>query len=87
MSDDERAVMVEHVDYWSGLARQGTVIAFGPVADPGGAYGIAIIVVEDLGEAERLRDGDPAVNSPHGFRAEIAPMLRLVTPTDHFDAV
>jgi hypothetical protein len=30
--------------------------------------------------AEALRDADRAVTSPHGLRAEIAPMFRLVTP-------
>jgi len=55
MSAAERAVMIEHVAYWTQLARSGQVLAFGPVAGP-------------------------AVQSGHGFRTEIAPMPRLVTP-------
>ncbi|HEY4929453.1 MAG TPA: YciI family protein [Acidimicrobiales bacterium] len=86
LSDDERAIISEHAGYWSGLAAQGTALAFGPVADPAGGYGIGIIVVDDLQAAEALRDADPAVTSPHGFRSEISPMLRLVTPTGQFDA-
>ena len=80
MSADERAVMAEHVAYWSELAAAGSVLAFGPVADPAGPYGIGIIVAGDLAAAEALRDADPAVRSGRGFRTEIAPMLALVTP-------
>jgi hypothetical protein len=56
------------------------------VADPTGPYGIGIIVVESQAEAEAIRDNDPAARSPHGFSTEIAPMLRLVTPTAVYDA-
>jgi len=80
MTDDERATMIEHVKYWTGLAQSGRVLAFGPVADPAAPYGIGIVVADDLVAAEALRDGDPTMQSPHGFRPEIAPMLQLVTP-------
>jgi len=46
---------------------------------PSGPYGIGIIVALGMAEAESVRDNDPAVRSTHGFRSEIAPMLRLVT--------
>jgi uncharacterized protein len=87
MSPDERATMVEHVGYWSALAGQGKALAFGPVNDPNGPYGIGIILAESQSEAERLRDEDPALKSSHGFRAELAPMLRLVTPNGMYDAM
>jgi uncharacterized protein len=87
MSPDERATMLEHVGYWADLMAQGKVIAFGPVGDPAGAYGLGVILAADVAEAEALRDGDPAVRSSHGFRAELAPMLRLVTPDGTHDAV
>src|SRR5579883_2365729 len=80
MSPEERSTMVEHVGYWTGLMEQGRVLAFGPVNDPAGPYGLGVVLAEDLADAERLRDADPAVRSPHGFRAEIAPMRRLVSP-------
>jgi len=85
MDDDDRSVMVDHVAYWSRLAEQGRVVAFGPVADPAGAYGIGIIVADDLSGAERLRDDDPALHSSLGFRTEILPMPALVTPTGPID--
>jgi uncharacterized protein YciI len=86
MSAEERATMIAHAGYWSALAKQGAVLAFGPVDDPDGPYGIGIIIAESRAQAEQIRDDDPAIRSPHGFRAEIAPMLRLVTPTDVYDA-
>ena len=78
MTDDERATMQAHVEYWTRRVEAGQVLAFGPVLDPTYPYGIGIIVVDDLAAAEALRDGDPALGMP-GFRAEIAPMPRLVT--------
>jgi uncharacterized protein YciI len=80
MSVAERATMNEHVEYWRALMAAGHVVAFGPVADAAGPYGIGIIVADALPAAEALCAGDPAVQSSHGFRADIAPMLRLVTP-------
>ncbi len=86
MSPEERETMARHVGYWTRLAEEGTAIAFGPVADAAGAYGIGVVLAAGLDDAEALRDGDPAMRSPHGFRTEIAPMLRLVTPNRTYDA-
>ena len=86
MSDEERAVMGAHVAYWSDLMERGQVIAFGPVADPKDPHGIGIVLAPDMSGAETIRDGDPAMRSPFGFRTEIAPMLRLVTPSGAYDA-
>jgi uncharacterized protein YciI len=60
MSPAERATMIEHVGYWSALAAQGKVVAFGPVNDANGPYGIGIILAGSQAEVERLRDDDPA---------------------------
>ncbi len=84
MSPDERATMLAHVAYWTGLAEQGRALAFGPVGDPAGAYGVGVVLAEDLQAAQRLRDEDPAVLSAHGFRTELQPMLQLVTPTGSY---
>jgi uncharacterized protein YciI len=86
MTEDELETMRRHAAYWSDLSAAGTVVAFGPVDDPQGTYGVGIILVEDMRGAELVRDGDPAQTSPHGFRTEISPMLSLVTPVGRFDA-
>jgi uncharacterized protein YciI len=87
MSEGERETMMAHIGYWSSLAEQGKALAFGPVNDPRGPYGIGVVLAANDAEAAALRDGDPAMFSPHGFRTEIAPMLRLVTPDGSYDAV
>jgi hypothetical protein len=80
MSDEGRQTMREHVGYWTTLAKSGRALDFGSVADPAGTWGVGVALAEDLNDAERLRDGDPAMGSPHGFRTEILPMFQLVTP-------
>jgi uncharacterized protein len=87
MSGDERATMIEHVAYWSALADQGRVVAFGPVNDPSGPYGIGIVLAASPSDAEELCNGDPAMRSTHGFSTEIAAMPRLVTPTATYDGM
>jgi uncharacterized protein YciI len=80
MSDDERRAMVAHVEYWTGLIHAGSVVAFGPVDDTAGPFGIGIVVAEDQAAAEALREADPVMQALDGFETEISPMLQLVTP-------
>jgi uncharacterized protein YciI len=81
MTDAEREVMQDHVTYWTALAERGVAIAFGPVADPTGAWGVAILEVEDLGGARALSANDPAMTSNRGFATQIIPMPRIVLRT------
>jgi uncharacterized protein YciI len=67
MNDEEHSTMGAHFGYWSELAEQGKALAFGPVNDPSGVYGIGIVLAEDETEAMALRDADPALLSSHGF--------------------
>ncbi len=53
MTDGERALMVEHAAYLHGHFEQGSVLAYGPVLDPAGAFGIALF--------ERIAEGDPTI--------------------------
>jgi len=85
MNDEARPTMTAHFGYWSKLAEEGKALAFGPVDDPGGNYGMGIVVAEDDREVSALRDRDPDILSSHRFRTEIAPMLSLVTPTLRLD--
>ncbi len=60
MSAEERQIMQQHVFYWKPYVEDGTVIVLGPVADPKGGYGIAVIGVPDSSVVERLVSKDPA---------------------------
>ena len=53
MSPSETKAMHEHVAYWTELLGKGSAIAFGPVLDPKGPWGVGIVSVrdnEELGE-------------------------------------
>lgn len=75
MSEEERGIMMAHVAYWTELMNKGKVLAFGPVMDPAGIYGLGIIAVDDEQEVEAFIAGDPAgtIN-----RYEYFPMMAVV---------
>ena len=86
LSPEQYASQEAHFAYWGELLARGQVVALGPVADPTGDYGIGIVLAPDLDAAEAIRDNDPAMRSPFDFRTEVAPMMRLVTPSGVYDA-
>jgi uncharacterized protein YciI len=61
MSDAERALMTQHIDYWKALTETGTSLLFGPVFDPKGAFGMAVIEVSSEDEAHDLSQKDPVI--------------------------
>ncbi|MDX6240984.1 MAG: hypothetical protein QOG10_5808 [Kribbellaceae bacterium] len=78
MTEAEAAVMREHVAYWQTLADQGTAVAFGPVADPAGSWGVAIVEAETTDEVHAIRAADPVVTSGLG-PVDIYPMPQAIT--------
>lgn len=60
MTDEERAIMMKHVAYWTEIMNQGKVLAFGPVLDPKAVYGLGIVVVDNEKEVEEFISKDPA---------------------------
>lgn len=60
MTDDERAIMMKHVGYWTEIMNQGKVLAFGPVLDPAEIYGLGIICVDSEQEVKDFIANDPA---------------------------
>jgi uncharacterized protein YciI len=60
MTDEERSIMQKHVAYWSTYVEDGTVVVLGPVMDPKGGYGIAVVRVESEEELNRIIAKDPA---------------------------
>lgn len=43
MTEKERKIMQQHVAYWNNFMDKGMVLAFGPVLDPQGGYGLGIV--------------------------------------------
>ena len=78
MTDAERQVMHQHVAYWSDLAAQGTAILFGPVADPQGGYGVAVLEAPDEATVRELSANDPVIKADAGFRYAIHVMPQAV---------
>jgi uncharacterized protein YciI len=61
MSETERTIMLQHIDYWTMLTDEGSSLLFGPVLDPKGAFGMAIIEVSSEEEANQLAQKDPVI--------------------------
>jgi uncharacterized protein YciI len=78
MTDAERAIMQQHVVYWTGHSATGTVIAFGPVLDPAGAWGLAVVEAANSDAASALTRDDPVITANLGFSYDILPMPSLV---------
>ncbi len=73
MTEAERAIMQNHVAYWKRLVDEGQAVAFGPVLDPKGVWGVAIIELDDTVDPETIRSKDP-VHVAHLGSYEILPM-------------
>jgi uncharacterized protein YndB with AHSA1/START domain len=78
MTDAERAVMGAHAAYLRAQLAAGAAIAFGPVADPAGGWGLGILRARDESAVRAIEAKDPAV-AELGFHYEVLPMLTLVT--------
>jgi uncharacterized protein YndB with AHSA1/START domain len=76
LSAEELAMMQRHIAYWQPLMGQGKVLALGPVDDPKGSWGLALMRVESEAELRDLQSRDPAVLG--GLRYENLPMARAV---------
>jgi uncharacterized protein len=74
LSAEERALMQQHGSYFRGLFEQGKVLIFGPVLDPTDNFGMAVLEVDDLAEAERCLAQDPSVLAGLN-RFRISPMV------------
>jgi hypothetical protein len=60
MTDEERNIMNQHVTYWRGLLDKGIAIAFGPVMDPKGPFGMAVVEVDNEQQLNEIVAADPA---------------------------
>ncbi len=78
MSDAERKVMLEHGAYWRERMAKGQVIAFGPVMDPKGPWGLGLVRARDQAELENFQRNDPAIVANIGLFYESLPMIALL---------
>ena len=53
MTPDEAVLMRAHREYWTPRVETGVVVAMGPVADPAGGHGVAIIEAASTAAAKR----------------------------------
>ena len=60
MTEGERALMQQHGAYWTGLMQEGVALVFGPVLDPEGVFGIAVVAASDEQQVRALVENDPA---------------------------
>jgi uncharacterized protein YciI len=61
MTAAEATVMKAHVAYWQAHLDAGRVVVFGPVADPSGTWGLAVLEVDTEDDAVALADADPTI--------------------------
>lgn len=74
----EMKIMQEHVVYWKELTIKKIVLLFGPVADPKGTYGLAIVEAANEEAVNEYGIHDPAIEANVGFRFEIYPMPQVI---------
>ena len=77
----EGAAMRSHAAYLAQNMEAGTVMAFGPVDDPAGRWGLALIRARDEAHVQQITADDPVISAGIGCRYEILPMLRAKVKT------
>lgn len=78
MNAAERTAMQAHAAYWRVKLAEGAAIAFGPVADPAGGYGLGILAVPDEATLRTFQGADPAIVAKLGLRYETTPTVTVV---------
>jgi len=73
MTPEEGVVMTKHAAYWAELFKTGKVLIIGPVLDPKGAWGMAVLETNSLADAQQMADNDPSVKSGLN-KVELSPM-------------
>ena len=61
MTEAEAAAMRDHVAYWQSLLARGTALVFGPVVEPSGTWGLAVVAADSAENVHALAAEDPAV--------------------------
>ena len=77
MTDEERATMLQHIAYWKDLMQKELVLAYGPVMDPQGVYGLGIVEVTSEEQMKDMIAHDPA----NGLNKYEYFLMRAVVPS------
>jgi uncharacterized protein len=78
MSPEEAEVMNRHLGYWQDLLDREVALAFGPVLDTDGTWGLGLLDIDDEQAARAVGEQDPAMQSGT-CTYEVVPM-QLVRP-------
>lgn len=73
MTNDERALMMQHAQYTQKFFDEGKVLIYGPVRAANETFGIAVLEMETEHEAREFGENDPSVLAGLN-RFEISPM-------------
>ena len=76
----EEHAMTHHAAWWQAMADEGYAIAVGPVLDPEGVWGLALVWADSEADALRLVKGDPVLTAGLGFRYTAVQMGGLILP-------
>jgi uncharacterized protein YciI len=63
MTAEERALMMEHLRYTREAFDTGKILIYGPVLASAGAFGVAVLEMEDAAEVQKFGDEDPSVKA------------------------
>lgn len=81
MSEEEAALMREHVRHWMSHVESDKVLIFGPVVHPMSDFGgIAVLQLDDIEDPGSFGEADPAIRADVGFRFECMRMPRVIGP-------
>ena len=67
MTPQEAAIMQAHVAYCGELLQAGKALIFGPVADPGGVWGLGVLQLSDDADPQEIVANDPVTKANAGF--------------------
>ena len=76
----EEQAMARHAVWWQEMADEGQAVAVGPVLDPQGVWGLAIVWADSERGALKLVEGDPVIAAGLGFRYTAIQMGGLILP-------
>ena len=85
MTDEERTVMARHAEHWQPLIESGQMVAFGPVLDETGSWGLGVLEAEDEAELRAHAAEDPAVTTgtaSMGIGTLLTGFVRPAPPSD-----